>query len=135
MTLETCDQSDEETCPNQFSETFQIFGNLQICGKFSNFRKMFRFSKKFQIFGKFTENFSDLPTNFRFSDFWKIFRFSENLQICGKCSDFRKIFRFAKKFRFSQCTIFRFAQCKKTKIQRKRQEINIITVNVSKLQC
>ena len=74
VTLETCDQGDEETWPDQF----------QIFIKFSEFWKIVRFSENVQIFGKC-------------SDFRKIFRFF------GKFSDFRKIFRFLrKKFRFTK---------------------------------
>ena len=78
VTQETCDLSD-------FRKIFRFSENFHIFGKMSYFRKIIIFSKNFQIF----ENFSD---------FQKLFRFSENFQIFGKFSDFLKSFRFSEKF-------------------------------------
>ena len=70
---------------SDFRLMFRLSKNFHIFGKFSDFWKIFRFSENCQIFGKF-------------SDFLKIFRFSENFQIFGKFSDFLKSFRFSKNF-------------------------------------
>ena len=86
MTFETFDQTD-------FWKIFRFLKDFQIFGRFSDFWKIFRFLEDFQIFGRFSDFWKIFG---RFSEFWKIFRFLEDFQIFGGfLEDFQIFWRFS----------------------------------------